>query len=211
MVVVDPRTRDESPTNIMRNDEESCEERDMYSADPNFSESRVSSIRDDRSEMHLSTGVSRSSRDYRSDPENPLDSADSLSGSFSSSSRAHHDLVRERLLSLDGNSAYSRNATRIEEREDDSSSSSGEQFNPTNTNKKGATELQVKPVSESRLHTAERLRLSSSAESRDLIERFVKEVNHAFADKRYRENTIPEELEMNDKQRLALKKPRVRR
>ena len=217
MVVVAPRIRDESPANVMRNGEESSRERDMYSDDPNFSESRVSSIPDDRSEMHLSIGVSRSSRDYRSDPENPLDSADSLSGYFSSSSsRAHNDLVRERLRSLDGNSAYSRNASRIEEGEDDSSSSSVEQCNPTHTNKKGATELQVKPVSESRLHTAERLRLSSSTESRDLIERFVKEVNHAFADNRYRDSTIPEEREtenvqQNVTQRLALWKPRVGR
>ena len=193
MVLVDPPTSDESPTNLVRNGEETYGERDICSDDPDFSMSRVSSLLDDRSEMHLSTGVSRSSRDYRSDPENPLDSADSLSGYFSPSSRAHQDLVRERLRSLDGHSTYSLNASRIEEGEDDSSSSSGERFNPTNKN--NATELRVKDksVSESRLHTAERLRLSSSAESRDLIERFVKEVDHSFAENRNRANAILKE------------------
>jgi hypothetical protein len=215
-LVPDPGITEESPTNFMRNANENSGEQDTYSEDPDFCVSRVSSIRDDRSEMQFSAGVSRSSRDYsRYDAENPVDCTDSLSGHFSANSREHHDLVSERLKSLDGNedrySSFSHNTSRIEEGEDDSSSSSGERSNPTKTNKKAATEPQDKDlsVSESRLHTAVRLRLSSLTEYRDLIERFVEEVNKSFATTSIRESRETDDGETNERQHVPLRTSRV--
>ncbi len=154
-------------------------DRDIYSEDHDYDMSRTSSMPDDRSEMQFSSGsrqMSRGSRDYRYDLENPRDCTDSHSGRFSEDFRNHDDLVAERLMkTLDGDDE--RITSRIDEASDDSSND--ERYNP----KKPSTEEtdSEQSVSESRLHTAERLRLNSAAESRDMIEKFVKEVNHSFA------------------------------
>lgn len=154
-------------------------DRDLYSEDPDYDMSRTSSMPDDRSDLQFSSGsrqMSRGSRDYRFDPENPRDCTDSLSGRFSEDYRNRDDLVAERLMkTLDGES--DRVASRIEEGSDDSSND--DRYNPKKPSTDGGDSEQS--VSESRLHTAERLRLNSAAESRDLIERFVNEVNHSFA------------------------------
>lgn len=173
---------------------ESFGDRDMYSED--FEMSRASSIRDDRSEMQFSFGSrprSLESREYRYDVENPNECADSLSGRLSEDYRQHDDLVTERLKSLDGEDT--RYTSRIDEELDDSSND--ERYNPKKPTA-GARDEEQSAVSESRLHAAERLRLSSTTESRDLIERFVNEVNSSFAKDEKVGDREEEEEDYND-------------
>lgn len=213
---LDPGTSEESPTNFTRHANTSFgENTDSYGGinnDDAYSASRVSSIRDDRSEMQYSAGVSRSSRDYsRYDSETALDCTDSLSGRFSTS-KEHRDLVSERLKSLDGNddrySTYSHNTSRIDEGDDDESSSSSatdKRYNPKKKHESKEAKGGDESVSESRLHTAERLRLSSITESRAMIERFVKEVNRSFA----QDGKDRDGEDVNETQSVALQSSRV--
>lgn len=189
----------ESPHNFLHTTGSYCD-RDLYSESQEYDMSRASSVIDDRSEMHYSIGSrqrSLESREYRYDMENPIDGVDSLSGRFSEDYRQHDDLVTERLKSLDGND--DRYTSRIDEELDDSSSD--DRYNP----KKPSVQLpdEDHSVSESRLHTAERLRLSSTVEPRGLIERFVEEVNSSFVkDENLEEQVkgIEEKKEENDPQ-----------
>lgn len=167
-----------------------------YSEEDEFDMSGASSLRDDHSEMHFSLDsrqMSRASRDYRYDPENPLDATDSLSGRFSGDFRhVDDDLVSKRLKTLDGgdDDVFT---PRIDESMEESSSQD-DRYNPKKPSV--AQEEGEQSVSESRLHTAERLRLNSTLESRDLIEKFVNEVNHSFAvDENAEEKETDEKVE----------------
>lgn len=158
-------------------------DRDLYSEDPDYDISRTgSSMPDDRSEFQFSQSagsrqLSRGSRDYRFDMENPPDCADSMSGRFSED---YKSLDTERKIKSVDAATRDRYTSRIEEVSVDSSCDP--RYNPKKPSSSSSQQNDSgQPVSESRLHTAERLRLNSAAEPRDMIERFVNEVNHSFA------------------------------
>jgi hypothetical protein len=193
----------ESPSNHFGNANASFGENDLYGEDDDFDMSRASSLRDDRSEMQYSWGsrqMSRSSRDYRHDTENPMDCTDSLSGRFSQDFQHHEDdLVTKRLRTLDGDEENT--TPRIDESLDESSND--DRYDPKKPSADDLDEGQA--VSESRLHAAERLRLNSTMESRDLIEKFVNEVNHSFAvEEKVEEIVFEKEDEENETQSVKV-------
>jgi hypothetical protein len=160
------------------------EDRDSYDVPRPIS--RLGTTRDEVHEIQLTQGgtrrVSKDDPDFRHGPEH---SGGEYSGAMSQVSGFHKrqssgefrdgdDLVSERLKNLDPEE------DKYTARPKDDSEEDGTQDKYQPTKPASSTPAVDQTVSESRLHTIERMELNTTAESEDMIEKFVNELNVSF-------------------------------
>lgn len=169
------------------------EEDRMYNQDPDFDLSLKTGSLDDKS----ATGSRHLSQDDSDHRYDPVEYGESLSAQFSGEFQ-NEELVYERMKNLDGDQSF--------QKEDADNDSYDDRYNPKKPAPAPSDQDDEHSVSESRLHAAERLKLSTNTESNELIDNFVNEVNNSFVDAQQpqeveasksaeKENEIPKSLE----------------